>query len=201
MQVGGCGAGRCRLGRVLLCLPKLGHRSGQGDELGHERDSHQRGVAGQIPGQRDHPRSSAQLVVMAPQEGFAQVMAAEGEVVASMSCSLSLVVPVAGSWFVVCPAPERKAGAIGRESNWPARAAKMFSSGQKKSAGAAGTEGCGPRPGKDLGCPERAQREPGCAPGRACETEQAGIRRGPATGNQAEDGRHGRDRRRQCHRA
>jgi hypothetical protein len=26
---------------------------------------------------------------------------------------------------------------------------------------------------------ERAQREPGCAPGRACETEQAGIHRGP----------------------
>jgi len=46
-------------------------------------------------------------VVSAQQEGFAQVIIAEVEVVvASMSCFLSLVFPVAGSWLWCVPAPE-----------------------------------------------------------------------------------------------
>jgi hypothetical protein len=38
------------LGRVLLGLAEFGHGGGQGDELGDERDGHQRSVAGQVPG-------------------------------------------------------------------------------------------------------------------------------------------------------
>jgi hypothetical protein len=55
MHVSGGGAGRRRLRRVLLCLTELGYCGGQGNELGHERDSHQHCVSGQVPGQRDHP--------------------------------------------------------------------------------------------------------------------------------------------------
>jgi hypothetical protein len=40
---------------MFLRLPELGHCGGQGDELGHERNGHQRVVAGEIPGQRDNP--------------------------------------------------------------------------------------------------------------------------------------------------
>jgi hypothetical protein len=72
-------------------------------------------------------------------------------------------VAVPGGGVVVpgCPGAGRGAGVIGRERNRPARLLKMFSAG------------------KDLEWPGRAQREAGCAPARACETDQAGIRRGP----------------------
>jgi len=89
---------------------------------------------------------------------------------------------VAGSWFVVCSGAGRKAGAIGREGNRAARAAKMFSSGQRRAPAK-------PAPGnardrkKISGRPERAQREPDCAPGRACETDKPGYAADPATGN------------------
>src|SRR6266496_4302663 len=62
-------------------------------------------------------------------------MVAEAEaevVVASMSCSLSLVVPGGGVLVVACSGTGGNAGGIGRERNRAARAAKMFSSGQKK---------------------------------------------------------------------
>jgi len=55
LQVGGRVTGRGCLGSMLLGLAKLGDGSGQGDELGHERDGHQRVVASEVPGQRDHP--------------------------------------------------------------------------------------------------------------------------------------------------
>ena len=55
MQVSGCAPGRSRLGRVLLGLAQFGDGGGQGNELGHERDGHQRVVARQVPGQRDQP--------------------------------------------------------------------------------------------------------------------------------------------------
>ena len=49
MQVRGCRPGGCRLGGVLLSLAQLGDGGGQGDELGHEREGHQRVVACEIP--------------------------------------------------------------------------------------------------------------------------------------------------------
>jgi hypothetical protein len=90
---------------------------------------------------------------------------------------------VAGSWFVVCSGTGGKAGVIGREGNRAARADKMFFQRARKSAGEAGTKEMARGPEKDLGCPERAQREPGCAPGRACETDKPGYTADPATGN------------------
>ncbi len=108
-------------------------------------------------------------------------MVAEGEVVvASMSCSLSLVVPGGGVLVrgVFRRRRERRRNRAGGQPGGPG-GEDVFQRAKKECAGEAGSEGCGPRPGKDLGCPERAQREPGCAPARACETEQAGIRRGP----------------------
>ena len=87
---------------------------------------------------------------------------------------------MAGSWFVVVPAPGGSAGVIGRERNRAARAAKMFSSGHQKRAPAKPAPGARPAAReKILAVPGRAQREPGCAPDRACETEQAGIHPGP----------------------
>jgi hypothetical protein len=59
VQVGGCGAGCCCLGGVLLGLAQLGDRGGQRDELRHQSDGQEGGVAGQVPGQGDHPGGAA----------------------------------------------------------------------------------------------------------------------------------------------
>ena len=81
MQVSGCGPGRSRLGGVLLGLAQLGDGGGQGDELGHERDGHQRVVAGQVPGQRDHPGRAPQLLAVVAAPGDPPVLGAGGAVV------------------------------------------------------------------------------------------------------------------------
>jgi hypothetical protein len=59
MQVGGCGAGCCCLGGVLLGLAQFGDGGGQRDELGYQGDGHEGVVAGQVPGQGDHPGGAA----------------------------------------------------------------------------------------------------------------------------------------------
>src|SRR6266516_2870682 len=104
------------------------------------------------------------MVVRAPQEGFAQVMVAEAEVVvASMSCSLSLVVPGGGVLVrgVFRRRKERRRNRAGaqpggpggqdvlqRAKNWPAQPAPGDARGREKISD---------RPG-------RAQREHDCAP-------------------------------------
>jgi hypothetical protein len=55
MQVRGCRPGRGCLGCVLLGLAQFGDGGGESDELGHECDGQERVVAGQVPGQGDHP--------------------------------------------------------------------------------------------------------------------------------------------------
>ena len=77
-----------------------------------------------------------------------------------------------------------------------ARAAKMFSSGQRKSAGAAGTEGCGPRPEKILAVRSERSESPVALPAAPARLNKPGYTADPATGNKTQDGRHGRDRRR-----
>ena len=55
--------------------------------------------------------------------------------------------------------------------------ARCFSAGKARQRRRSRRGARGPE--KDLERPGRAQREAGCAPGRACETDQAGMRRGP----------------------
>jgi hypothetical protein len=76
LQVGSRSTGRCCLGRMLLCLPELGHGGREVDELGDERDGHQRGIAGQISGQGDHPCGLAQLVTVTASQGQPTVLGA-----------------------------------------------------------------------------------------------------------------------------
>src|SRR5260370_33769801 len=83
-----------------------------------------------------------------------------------------------GGWFVVGSDAGRHAGGEGRSATgrpgWP----RAFSAGQERTAPAKPAPSR-PRSEKDLGRLGRAQREAGCAPARACETDQVGIRRGP----------------------
>jgi hypothetical protein len=74
-------------------------------------------------------------------------------------------VPGGGVRFAVCPGAGRHAGAIGRERNRPTRLFKMFYEE------------------KDLEQAGRAEREAGCAPDRACETDKPGYAVDPATGD------------------
>jgi hypothetical protein len=46
--------GRCLRG-VLLSLAKLGHRGGQVEEAGHQRDDGERAVAADVADQREQP--------------------------------------------------------------------------------------------------------------------------------------------------
>jgi hypothetical protein len=59
VQVGGGGTGCCCLGGVPLSLAQLGDGGGQRGKLGHQGDGHEGGVAGQVPGQGDHPGCAA----------------------------------------------------------------------------------------------------------------------------------------------
>src|SRR6266496_4477102 len=91
------------------------------------------------------------MVVRAPQEGFAQVMVAEdGVVVASMSCSLSLVVPGGGVLVrgVFRRRRERRRNRAGGQPGGPGGEDVFQRAKGRNCAGAAGPEGDGPRPGK-----------------------------------------------------
>jgi hypothetical protein len=81
VQVSGCAPGCCCLGGMLLGLAQIHDRGGQGNELGHERDGHQRVVTGQVTGQRDHPGRAPQPVTVTAAPGDAPVGGASRAVV------------------------------------------------------------------------------------------------------------------------
>ena len=103
---------------------------------------------------------------------------------ASMSCSLRRWSPVAGSWFVVCSGAggQRRRHRAGAQPDGPGGQDVFQRAKERNCAGEAG-----PRtargPEKDLDRPERAQREAGCAPDRACETDKPGYAADLATGD------------------
>ena len=67
--------------------------------------------------------------------------------------------------------------------------ARCFSAGKARQRRRSRRGARGPE--KDLERPGRAQREAGCAPGRACETDQAGMRCGPRRRGPGAGGRRG----------
>jgi hypothetical protein len=91
--------------------------------------------------------------------------------------------PVAGSWFVVCPDAGRHAGVRGRERNRPARAGKMFFSGQGKDcAGVAGPIRPAARKKILTARSERSER-PVALPAAPARLIKSGCAAGPATGD------------------
>ena len=81
---------------------------------------------------------------------------------------------------MVCPDAGRHAGGKGGSATGRPGWRRCFSAGKERKERTAPAKPAPsrPRPEKDLGRPGRAKREAGCAPARACETDQVGIRRG-----------------------
>jgi hypothetical protein len=81
MQMSGGGAGCLRLRGQLLSLAKFRDSGGQRDELGHQRNGRQRGVAGQVPCEGNHPCGTPQLVTVVAAPGQPPVLGAGRTVV------------------------------------------------------------------------------------------------------------------------
>jgi hypothetical protein len=59
MQMLSCSPGGRCLRSVLLSLAEFGHRSGQVEEAGHQRDDGERAVAADVADQREQPGGGA----------------------------------------------------------------------------------------------------------------------------------------------